>query len=480
MNPLIPLPQLLSASRPASLCVTPATPDSDAINWDVFANDIILLSHAMRSHPAQRWALAIDDSYHFATAFLALCYAKKQLVLPGNLQPQALEELSEHYDVLLHDDREFAATNADAIALSTMVSSFPPITADQMIETPPPFARIDLTLFTSGSSGKAKPIKKNLDQLQTEIHQLEQCWGTLLAQSTIYSTVSHQHIYGLLFRLLWPLCAGRPFTRTCLNYPEQVLTHAKPNHTLISSPALLKRLTAVPDSGHYRAIFSSGGPLPFTACQHSHTILGQQPIEVYGSTETGGIGFRQQFTENAPWTFFPEINAALDEHGCLQLRSPYIDRQNSYQTTDHVQLMNHRQFLLLGRADRIVKIEEKRVSLPEIELRLQQHHWITDAAVVVLTTPNRDIIGAAITLTPHGKKAQALLTAGKFTLQLRQQLRASLEPVAVPRRIKVVDAIPQNEQGKSQQHLIAALFFGSRATPCITSGTGNICTESPH
>ena len=33
----------------------------------------------------------------------ACCHAGKSIVLPGNYQPEALKELSEHYDLLLHD-----------------------------------------------------------------------------------------------------------------------------------------------------------------------------------------------------------------------------------------------------------------------------------------------------------------------------------------------------------------------------------------
>ncbi len=46
-----------------------------------------------------------------------------------------------------------------------------------------------------------------------------------------------------------------------------------------------------------RAIFSSGGPLPFEVAQESKRLLGPVPIEVYGSSETGGIAWRSSDTK---------------------------------------------------------------------------------------------------------------------------------------------------------------------------------------
>ncbi|MFA0544481.1 AMP-fatty acid ligase, partial [Vibrio sp. 10N.222.52.B7] len=95
-------------------------------------------------------------------------------------------------------------------------------------------AAIQLTLFTSGSSGTPKAIDKTLEHLDIEIAQLDKNWGDLLKGNRVHSTVSHQHIYGLLFRILWPLCSGVPFGRHNLEFPEQILSHANKQSVLIS------------------------------------------------------------------------------------------------------------------------------------------------------------------------------------------------------------------------------------------------------
>ncbi|MCO6705214.1 AMP-dependent synthetase, partial [Streptomyces sp. CHB9.2] len=77
-------------------------------------------------------------------------------------------------------------------------------------------------LSTSGSSGEPKLIAKQLFQLANEVAALECLWGASLGAATVLGSVSTQHIYGLLFRVLWPLCAGRPFARQALPYTEEL------------------------------------------------------------------------------------------------------------------------------------------------------------------------------------------------------------------------------------------------------------------
>lgn len=204
---------------------------------------------------------------------------------------------------------------------------------------------------------------------------MESLWGEHLNGTIIQSTVSHQHIYGLLFRLLWPLCGARPFAINNLEYPEQVALYAGPSVTLISSPALLKRLSAEHQGLPLACIFSSGGPLANSAAVHCEALFSQLPIEVFGSTETGGIAYRQQKTATTPWRLFPTVMATLNQENCLRLCAPHINGDKWYQTADECYFHNTVSFELKGRTDRVVKIEEKRVSLVEVEKRLEQLEW---------------------------------------------------------------------------------------------------------
>lgn len=448
------LKDLLCVQRSSNYPV--AFDGQNTFSWQQFLADVEQLRDQLSQHQAKRIALCCGNSYLFAVGFFAVCYSEKSLVLPGNYQPEAVRELQSHFDLLLHDN---LVTVADAIP-SLLLTNRSECThcLEESSWSSLDLDAVTLTLFTSGSSGKAKAIVKTLKQLDSEIAILESLWGSQLTGARIESTVSHQHIYGLLFRLLWPLCAARPFAVYNLEFPEQLIHHAGADTALISSPALLKRLSEEHDSAPLRCVFSSGGPLANSAALHSQALFGLLPIEVFGSTETGGIAYRQQLESSTPWRLFPNVEAMLNSERCLRLKAPHIDGDNWYQTADECEFHDDVCFQLKGRTDRIVKVEEKRISLVEVEKRLEQLDWIEESAVIPQTEGNRISLCAVIVLSSVGRQEIERLGKGKFWIELRKALRNWLEPIAIPRKYRVLSEVPLNSQGKRQVAEIEKLF----------------------
>ncbi|MDG3087532.1 AMP-binding protein [Vibrio hannami] len=427
------------------------------VSWSVFRKQVASLACVLERAPEAKWALCAKDSYLFAVAFFALSHSNKEIILPGNYQPAALLELSSQFDAIIHDSA--IASNDFKVSLDLEDASY--LSGEEEVLQELNAQQTNITLFTSGSSGTPKAIRKTLYHFEEELRQQHQVWGDTITDTRVYSTVSHQHIYGLLFRLLYPLVTKRSFDRNNLEYPEQVVNCSADDAVLISSPALLKRLSSLmgqkPEQG-YRAVFSSGGPLSQLAASQCEMLLGSLPFEVFGSTETGGIGYRQQKSESACWKLFPEVSARLDNNGCIALLAPHIDQNEWYQTTDKCTLLDNHQFILHGRVDRVIKIEEKRVSIDEIERRLHSLDDVEEVAAVTITTEERVIIAAVIVLTPAGQERLATLGKGKFGIELRNHLRAWLEPVAIPKRFRFVESIPVNSQGKRLNTELSALF----------------------
>ncbi|WP_261817670.1 AMP-binding protein [Vibrio gallicus] len=447
-----PITHLFHHPRDAKMVV--AFDSENDITWQTLQQDVASVVGQLENTNAHRVALTFLCSYQFSVALLACCFSNKHIVLPGNYQSQALNELGSEFDLLLHDNaidpttQEVSCAWLDLHSTNRGAIQWPVLDPKQ----------IALTLFTSGSSGQPKAIHKSLYQLSHEVEILEALWGEQLTDTRIYSTVSHQHIYGLLYRILWPLCAARPFSTTNLEYPEQLVHIASNKSTLISSPALLKRLTAEHQQGKIRCVFSSGGPLSNNAANHAKLLLGHYPIEVFGSTETGGIAHRQQVTTSQPWQLFPNVSAKLNDEGCLRLMAEHISPSSWYQTADQCRLFDDTHFELLGRTDRVVKIEEKRVSLVEVEKRLDQLEWVEESAVISMQDGNRLSLFATLVLTAQGDEQFTTLGKGKFWLAIRAKLRLWLEPVAIPRKIRTVKEIPLNSQGKRQVAEIEKLF----------------------
>ncbi|WP_087019010.1 AMP-binding protein [Thaumasiovibrio subtropicus] len=424
-------------------------------NWSAFISDVNNLSAQFERQKATRIALCMRSSYAMAVALIACFCSKRQAIVPGNTQTEALKALEHQWDLFIHDGDHNAQNNAQNIhtLLACVVG---PVQQTNIIDTD----SLRLILFTSGSSGTPKAISKSLKGIENELKALEQQWHQDVAESEFASTVSHQHIYGLLFRLLWPLSTGRPFLDRDWLYPEEVHQKSDAKRTLISSPALLKRLLLDASPTQFSAIFSSGGPLPLQAASNAETLLGQRPNEVFGSTETGGIAWRKQRTAETPWRLFKGHKATTNDDHCLLLQSSFIE-DDDYQTTDRVAFIDNDTFVLKGRADRVVKIEEKRISLPEIEHRLAHHPWIDEAAVIVLNETGRPALGAVVALTEEGANERQVLSDAETWKTLRAYLREWIEPIAIPRKFRVVRHLPVNAQGKLVRNDVLALFTPS-------------------
>ena len=93
---------------------------------------------------------------------------------------------------------------------------------------------------------------------------LEQVWGQSLSFDRVGATVSHQHIYGLLFKIIWPLMRGTTVVGPIIPYESSLSQWLKIDQTLllVASPAFLKRVcNEHQHQGKLCQVISSGGML---------------------------------------------------------------------------------------------------------------------------------------------------------------------------------------------------------------------------
>lgn len=402
-----------------------------------------------RERQTQKVALFFEDFAEFSCALFGAWYAQKTVYLAGDNQPATQTRLS-----------AFGCEFVQAPPIHTDLHATSPTYGFAGTRLHPETPR--LVLFTSGSSGEPSLVSKNLRQLDAEIGALEAQFGATLEGCEIASSVSAQHIYGLLFCVLWPLCSARVFDTRRLAYSEQIPQRAADRRiALISSPAMLTRLnlpTTLCQSALV-AVFSSGGKLEDAVAQSASALLGAPILEILGSTETGGIAWREHHEglTASEWHVFEPVQwRELD--GRLQLRSPYLpDPTQWFVSNDLVESVCERGFLHLGRADRIIKIEEKRLSLDAMEKHLRQFSGVLAAKAHILPELKRGL-GMVCALAPElllelraGKK-KSLVDA------LKQHLVTAFEPVVFPRRWRFVPELPSNSQGKTTHSALNALF----------------------
>lgn len=433
------LDQLLVEARPGRGVTFSPTMDHEQLR-----EQALRLAGGLRERGVRRLAVHLEDAGDLAVALLGAWRAGVSVLLPADLQAQTRLRWAEEVDLWLTGD--IGALYAE----------------------PMPAAALDLdqcqlSLCTSGSSGEPKRIDKHLRQLANEVYALEQLWSDDLGNACLIGSVATQHIYGLLFRVLWPLCAGRSFLRTQLPFPEDIQRASREHREFawVASPALLKRMgdnldwTAL---STVKKVFSSGGPLPCDAAEHLQRRLGQRPAEILGSSETGGIAWRQ----NDPlWQPFAGVQLSQDDHGALRIASPYLPAGHVEQGSDAVEFADDGRFRLLGRVDRIVKLEEKRISLPMLERALIDHAWVSEARLGVVQG-NRASLGALVVLSGDG--VEALRNQGRraLTQALREHLAGHCEALALPRRWRLLAQLPLNAQGKLPQADVDRLLSSDR------------------
>ncbi|MEZ0601512.1 AMP-binding protein [Paraburkholderia sp. IW21] len=446
---MIALHDVLSAAQEAAGVNAPVCRDG-AVMLDsaAFRERVAALVALIRTQTAQRYALCVDDPFDFACALFALFACGKEPVIPANATPGYLADLADAYDAVL-TDADLPPYGRDITRTQSAAYSIDP--------------QAPLTLYTSGSSGVPKPIRKTLAQFNAEVHTLEKQWGALVGDATMLASVPHHHIYGLLFRVLWPLAAGRAFDRAISIEPLHLQTQIEHDGAtvVVSTPAQLSRWPALPGFAALtpapRAFFSSGGPLALETAREYAAAYGAAPLEIYGSTETGGIAWRRQDQTDA-WQPVAGIEVRRDEDGALNVRSPHLDHTGWHRTDDKIAFDANGRFRLQGRLDRVLKLDGKRVSLPELEARLARHPFVAQAAIVPLEGASRERVGAVVALTEAG--SAALRDEGRVRLAqtLRRHLAAYFDVVVLPRHWRFRLTLPFDARGKLPVAAVAAAF----------------------
>ncbi|AIL33263.1 AMP-binding protein [Basilea psittacipulmonis] len=422
-----------------------------------FLNGLLLLSQKLSSYT--KVALWCHDSHLFTQALLAAWHAGCEVLLLPNLSESSIQ-WSHTADCLLSDqiiestipiihlpfsDNETAClhSSSDNPSQATPTQSLS-ASATALLKPLSPDA--SLYLRTSGSSGESKIIKKTLRQFESEFHAINDVLS-IQKHHYLLASVSHQHLFGLSFKVMMSLFTGADCVPQQLTYPEFLVeqTHLKKRSCIwISSPSCLNHFEAFTGWETLKPsidlIISSGGPLPpKTANLFKENLMPIQ--EIYGSTETGVIATRQS---DQAWQPFHSVHIDTSSSDQTVIQSNWTDQAQAI--GDRIHLKENGQFTLNGRMDRVIKLAEKRASLDEIEHIINTHSFVKETFVFPHSQQTRLV--AVIALTQDG--IQLLRDSGRQSVvtHLRDFLNEKLDPVFVPRFWRFTTELPKNTQSK--------------------------------
>lgn len=318
--------------------------------------------------------------------------------------------------------------------------------------------RFSVTFHTSGSTSAPKTIIKTFESLAKEV-AFHRDRLPITHDVTFLSTVEWGHMYGKLWCDMLPKAAGCKCDPEVILSPETLISNMADAQKvfLVTTPSFLKRFCAYADQydipQNCAFITTSGSLLDAETSHAAKRVFGVAPMEIFGSTETGGVATRVQdgAASRYDWEVFSPVKVRSSPDGRLVVRSPF-SYMKEYVMGDGVELApDGRRFKLLGRKDRLVKIAEQRVSLPEMEERMRSLDCIEDVALVALDGEKGAYLGAVVVSADRsvhcgdGSKGAADQQAA---LALRKLLIPIFPKGTVPKRYRFVDELPRNAQGK--------------------------------
>ncbi len=344
--------------------------------------------------------------------------------------------------------------------------------------------RFSVSFHTSGSTATPKTIVKTFASLAKEVAFHRARLADVLARKPVFlSTVEPHHMYGRLWRVMLPRASGSAVDPEVILTPESLLEKMRAAESvfLVTTPSFLARFAEYADQydvpQNVVELTTSGALLTADVAAAARRVFGRAPLEIFGSTETGGVAWRRQETGDELWTVFDPVKAWSDASGRLTVASPFSCARR-FTLGDGVlfasggalggrALPQGRRFKLLGRMDRMVKIAEQRVSLPEMEATMCLLPDVAEAALGVVEGAHGPVLGAVV--VPRKGGWSELKSRGKraYARALRAQCLPLFPKGAVPRKYRFVRELPRNAQGKVQASAIREILASQMTEPFV-------------
>ena len=390
-----------------------------------------------------------EDRYAFLVAFCAIAVRGQTNLLPSSRAPRAIDEVMAAHpgsyalgDLPLDPEPpRFHHLPALPVVSGELARPWPQIEAEQVVAIG----------YTSGSTGHpAAHVKTWRSFHASNAGNLAMLRRYVGEPFNVVATVPPQHMYGMETSVVLPLlgdvavCGGRPF------FPADVaasLAAVPEPRVLVTTPvhlgALLESGVALPPLA---AMLSATAPMPLELARQAEARFDAPLLEVFGSTETCVFASRQP-TVDERWMLYDGVTLHPQPDG-TQVSAPQL--AGPIVLADLVTLHDEgRRFRLCGRHADMLEIAGKRASLSDLTRRLLAIPGVHDGVVFQLDEPDARGIRRIAALVVAPELAEAAIMDG---------LRASIDPLFLPRPLRRVESLPRNETGKLPRLELLALL----------------------
>ncbi|MEO6799804.1 MAG: AMP-binding protein [Rhodanobacter sp.] len=429
---LLPLLGAVDPTRTVAWC------QAKPISARMFLTQVHAVAAALPEAPAA--VNLCEDRYAFLVAFCAVVLRGQANLLPSSRAPQAVDEVmaespgcyalgEQALDPPPPGYRQLPPLEASAAPAGNL--AWPAIPADQVVAIG----------YTSGSTGKPGANAKTWASFRaSNAGNLAMLQATLGERFEVVATVPPQHMFGMEMSILLPLLgnvgvhAGRPF------FPADVaaaLAEVPVPRLLVTTPVHLRALV---ESGislpPLTAMLSATAPLPVELAQAAENRFGAPVLEVFGSTETCVFASRRP-TRGQDWALYDGVSLHPQPDGTA-IEAPQLEQATVLADIVSVS-RDGRHFRLRGRHADLLEIAGKRASLGDLNRRLLAIPGVLDGVVFQLEGGDAlDVHRIAALAVAPGLDEHAILHA----------MRKAIDPLFLPRPLKLVNALPRNDTGK--------------------------------
>ena len=344
-----------------------------------------------------------------------------------------------------------------------------------------------LLMFTSGTTGPAKPLKVPLKALIAFGGYMQDAIG-LRTEDSFWNIADPGWAYGLYYGITGPLLLGHPtifyegaFTSDSLC---QIVQDYGVNN-LAGAPTAYRMMMAADQNqmaklrGKLRVVSSAGEPLNPEVFRWFKQVLDAPIYDHYGQTEVGMVvcnhhalqhevragsagfaspGYRvvavdeqgQELGADTPGILAVDISQSpmMWFGGYEESRkSPFVGHY--YLTGDTAEIHADGSMSFVGRSDDVITTSGYRVGPFDVESALLEHDAVIEAAVIGVPDPERtEVIKAFVIL------AGEHLASPELQHELSQFVKKRLSAHAYPRLIEFVSELPKTPSGKIQRFLL--------------------------
>ncbi|WP_180040941.1 AMP-binding protein [Acinetobacter sp. YH12218] len=354
-----------------------------------------------------------------------------------------------------------------------------------------------LLMFTSGTTGPAKPLEVPLKALIAFGQYMKNAVG-LREDDSFWNIADPGWAYGLYYGITGPLLLGHAtlFYEGGFSIDSlcQIVDDYKVTNLAGAPTAYRMMMAADPEQmaklkGKFRVVSSAGEPLNPEVFRWFKQVLDAPIFDHYGQTEVGMVvcnhhglqhdiragvagyaspGYRvavvdeqgQELDAGTPGVLAVDISQSpmMWFGGYKESRkSPFV--KHYYLTGDTAELHADGSMSFVGRNDDVITTSGYRIGPFDVESALLEHDAVIEAAVIGVPDPDRtEIVKAFVILAEHVTASEELAE------QLGQFVKKRLSAHAYPRLVEFVQELPKTPSGKIQRFLLRNQEIAKQST----------------